>query len=64
MDLVKDEEAEVLLISAAIEADIAELDTYEERMEFVQDMGLSEPGVNRVIRAAYNLLKLIRAHVH
>lgn len=59
VELVKDEDAEVILISAAIEADIAELDTYEERMEFVQDMGLTEPGVNRVIRAAYSLLNLI-----
>ena len=59
MEAVKDEDAEVILVSAAIEADIAELDTYEERMEFVQDMGLSEPGVNRVIRAAYSLLNLI-----
>jgi GTP-binding protein YchF len=58
-EAVKHENAEVLLISAAIEADIAELETYEERMEFVQDMGLAEPGVNRVIRAAYNILNLI-----
>jgi GTP-binding protein YchF len=58
-EAVKNENAEVLLISAAIEADIAELETYEERMEFVQDMGLAEPGVNRVIRAAYNILNLI-----
>ncbi len=58
-EVVKDEEAEVLLISAAIEADIAELDSLEDRMEFVKDMGLEEPGVNRVIRSAYKLLKLI-----
>lgn len=56
---VADEDAEVILVSAAIEADIVELDSYEERMEFVQDMGLEEPGVNRVIRAAYSLLNLI-----
>lgn len=56
---IADENAEVILISAQIEADIAELDTYEERMEFVQDMGLEEPGVNRVILASYRLLNLI-----
>lgn len=53
------ERAEVLLISAAIEADIAELDSQEERMEFVRDMGLDEPGVNRLIRSCYRLLDLI-----
>lgn len=56
---VADENAEVLYISASIEADIAELDTKEERMEFIEEMGLSEPGVNRVIRGAYSLLDLI-----
>jgi len=49
----------LICISAAIEADIAALDTIEERMEFVKDMGLEEPGVNRVILAAYDLLHLI-----
>ncbi|NJC24971.1 redox-regulated ATPase YchF [Neolewinella antarctica] len=53
------EKAEVLLVSAQIEAEIAELDTAEERQEFLEDMGLPEPGVNRVIRASYNLLKLL-----
>ena len=56
---VADENAEILLVSAGIEADIAELDTQEERMEFVEDMGLEEPGVNRLIRASYHLLDLI-----
>lgn len=56
---VADEDAEVILISAGIEADIVELEDMEERMEFLQDMGLSEPGVNRVIRASYKLLNLI-----
>lgn len=58
-ELVADEPAEVLLISAAIEADIAELDSYEEKLEFVKEMGLEEPGVNRVILASYTLLNLI-----
>lgn len=53
------ENAEVLYISAGIEADIAELDTKEERQEFIEEMGLEEPGVNRVIRSAYRLLQLI-----
>lgn len=56
---VASENAEVIYICAGIEADIAELDTKEERMEFIEEMGLSEPGVNRVIRACYSLLKLI-----
>lgn len=56
---IANENAEVLLISAGIEADIAELDTKEERQEFIEEMGLEEPGVNRVIRGAYSLLNLI-----
>ena len=59
MESVATEKAEVILISAAIEADIAELESKEERMEFVTAMGLPEPGVNRVIRACYKLLNLI-----
>ncbi|MBP9152983.1 MAG: redox-regulated ATPase YchF [Flavobacteriales bacterium] len=58
VEAVKDENAEVILISAAAEADIAGLDTYEERQEFLQDMGLAEAGVNKLIRSAYKLLKL------
>jgi len=56
---VKDEGAEIIFISAGIEADIAELETKEERLEFLSDMGLDEPGVNKVIQACYKLLKLI-----
>lgn len=56
---VADEDAEVILISAQIEADIAVLDTYEERMEFLNDLGLEEAGVNRLIRSCYALLNLI-----
>ncbi|BDS11613.1 redox-regulated ATPase YchF [Aureispira anguillae] len=58
-EAVKDENAEIILVSAAIEADIAELDTYEERMEFLSDLGLKEPGVNKLIHACYNILNLI-----
>ena len=56
---VADENAEILLVSAQIEAEIAELDTAEDRQEFLEDMGLEEPGVNRVIRASYSLLRLL-----
>lgn len=56
---VSGENAEVILISAGIEADIAELESKEERKEFLDEMGLEEPGVNRVIRASYKLLRLI-----
>jgi hypothetical protein len=56
---IANEGAGLICISAAIESDIAALDTIEERMEFVKDLGLEEPGVNRVIVAAYDLLHLI-----
>jgi GTP-binding protein YchF len=56
---VKDENAEVLIISAAIEAEIALLDSYEDRLDFLKEMGLDEPGVNKLIHAAYHLLNLI-----
>jgi ribosome-binding ATPase len=56
---VADEPAEIVFISAAIEAEIAELEDPAERTEFALAMGLSEPGVNRVIRSAYKLLDLI-----
>lgn len=52
------EEAEVLVIGAKIEADITELETYEERQMFLDELGLEEPGVHRLIRAAYKLLDL------
>ena len=59
MESVKAENAEVILISAGIEADIVELESIEERLEFLNDMGLEEPGVNKVIQASYKLLNLI-----
>ena len=55
---VKDENAEILIVAAATEADIAELETYEERQMFLEEAGLSESGVSRLIRAAYHLLNL------
>ena len=55
---VKDEGAEVIYISAGLESDIAELEIYEERQMFLEDAGLEEAGVNRLIRKAYKLLNL------
>jgi len=58
MEAVKDENAEVLVIAAAIEADIAELESFEEKQLFLDDLGLDEPGVNKLIHSAYRLLNL------
>jgi GTP-binding protein YchF len=58
MNSVKDENAEILIIAAATEADIAELETYEEKQLFLEDLGLDEPGVNKLIHSAYKLLNL------
>ncbi len=55
---VKDEQAEVLIISAKIESEIAELESFEERQIFLEDLGLQESGVNKLIKAAYKLLNL------
>lgn len=57
-EAIKDEDAQLLIIAAGMEADIMELETFEERQEFLNDMGLEEPGVKKVIRTAYALLKL------
>ncbi len=57
-EAVKNEEAELLIIAAATEADIAELETYEEKQMFLDELGLTEPGVNKLIHAAYHLLNL------
>jgi len=53
-----EEGAGVLWLAVATEADINELESYEEREMFLDDLGLKEPGINRVIRSAYDLLKL------
>ena len=58
LSVLHDEKAEMLIVAAATEADIAELETYEERQMFLEDMGLEESGVNRLIKAAYRLLNL------
>lgn len=57
-EAVKNENAEVLVIGAKIESDITELETYEERQMFLDELNLEEPGVNRLIRSAYELLQL------
>lgn len=55
-EAVKDEDAEVLALAVGIEADIAELEDYEERQMFLEDIGLDEPGASKLIRTAYKLL--------
>lgn len=57
-EAVKEEGAEILIVAARTEADIAELETYEDRRMFLQEVGLEESGVSRLIRAAYKLLNL------
>lgn len=57
-EAVKDENAEILIVAAKTEADIAELETYEDRQMFLQEVGLEESGVNRLIKSAYKLLNL------
>ena len=57
-EAVKDEHAEILVVAAQTESDIAELETYEERQMFLEEIGLKESGVNRLIKAAYKLLDL------
>lgn len=56
-DKLKDEKSEILIIAAQLEAEIAELEE-EERTEFLEDAGLNEPGVNKLLRSAYKLLNL------
>ena len=57
-DAISKEDAEILVLGAAIEADIAELEDYDERKMFLDDLGLDEPGVSKLIKKAYNLLNL------
>ena len=57
-EAIADEGAGMMIISAKTESEIAELDTWEERREFLEAIGLEESGVNRLIRAAYALLDL------
>lgn len=57
-EAVKDENAEILIVAAKIESEIAEFETYEERQMFLNEIGLEESGVSRLIRSAYKLLNL------
>ncbi|MDL2277810.1 redox-regulated ATPase YchF [Parabacteroides sp. OttesenSCG-928-G07] len=57
-EAVKDENAEILIVAAKIESEIAEFETYEERQVFLEEIGLDESGVGRLIKAAYKLLNL------
>jgi GTP-binding protein YchF len=57
-NLISDENAEILILGAAIEADIAELTDFEERKMFLDDLELDEPGVSKLIKKAYSLLNL------
>lgn len=59
IEAVKDENAEVLFVSASAEADIAELESYDDRQMFLEEMGLTESGVTRLIQKSYALLNLI-----
>jgi ribosome-binding ATPase YchF (GTP1/OBG family) len=57
-EAVKDEQAEIVIITAAMEAEIAALESYDDRVAFLSEIGLSEPGVNKVVKSAYQLLNL------
>jgi len=57
-EAVKDENAEVIVLAVGTEADITELDDFEERQLFLEDIGLKEAGVSRLVRSAYKLLNL------
>jgi ribosome-binding ATPase len=57
-EMAKRENADVLVIAAKTEEDIAELEDYEEKQMFLEELGLQESGVNRLIKAAYHILNL------
>jgi GTP-binding protein YchF len=57
--LVKEEEADVIVVCAAIEAQIAELESEEDRAVFLDEYGLKESGLNKLVHAAYHMLNLI-----
>ncbi len=58
-EALKDQETEVLVIAGKLEAEISDLEDLEDRKEFLNDAGLTEPGVNKLIRSAYSLLNLM-----
>ncbi len=57
-EYLKDKGTEVLIIAGALEAEIAELENIDDRLAFLKDAGLQEPGVNKLVKAAYRLLDL------
>ncbi len=57
-EIVKEENTEVLIIAGKLESEIAELEDAEDRKEFLEDAGLTDPGVNRLIQSAYKILNL------
>ena len=57
-EAIREERADLLVVAAKIESEIAELETYDERQMFLEEIGLEESGVNRLIKAAYKLLNL------
>ena len=57
-EAIKGEDAQLLIVAAGIESEIAELETYEERQLFLEEIGLQESGVSRLIKSAYKLLNL------
>ncbi len=57
-ELAKEEGAESMIVAAKTEEDIAELESYEDKQLFLEELGLEESGVNRLIKKAYSLLNL------
>lgn len=57
-EAIKEENAQLIVVAAKIESEIAELETYEERKMFLDEIGLAESGVARLIKSAYALLNL------
>jgi GTP-binding protein YchF len=58
-DHLKGRNVEILIVAAKLEAEIADFDNEEDRMVFLADAGLQEPGVNRMVRSAYSMLNLL-----
>jgi len=58
VESLNDKNTEILIIAGALEAEIAELENIEDRLAFLKDAGLQEPGVNKLVKAAYRLLNL------
>jgi GTP-binding protein YchF len=57
-EVLKSKNAEIIIIAGAVEADIAELESSEDRLAFLKDAGFDEPGVDKMVRAAYKMLNL------